>query len=100
MAFINCRSNGGCIHFYPTTFFHTKAALPYAFYLIKNKSVEAEGKVKLRLIYSYAAHPLKRFSKLVASVLSIFLKENKTGLHSICIPWKKLSHGFEMYKLM
>ena len=47
---------------------------PYVYYLIKNKSCEQSGKLKVRTIYSYASHPCKTLCKLAGRALNQFLK--------------------------
>ena len=47
---------------------------PYVYYLIKNKSCEQSGQLKVRTIYSYASHPCKTLRKLAGRALNQFLK--------------------------
>lgn len=54
--------------------FKGKRAVPHAYYLIKNKSNESEGTLKLRIIYSYQKHPLSQLCKLIGRCLTLFLK--------------------------
>lgn len=81
-------------------------AAPHAYYLIKNKTDEYAGDIKLRTIYSYAKHPYKHCCKLIGRCLTLLIKSvvpavpcfEMLNMQSI-VPWcKSLGDGIRDFQ--
>ena len=55
--------------------FKLSTAIPYSYILVKNKSNLKTSEVKVRTIFSYSQHPLKKLSSLIGRCLTVFIKE-------------------------
>ena len=49
--------------------------VPCSFVFFKNKTCEWEGEWKMRLLFSYCTHPIKRYSSTMGWALTLLVKE-------------------------
>ena len=55
--------------------FNHKGCVPHAYLLIKNKANQLNGEIKVRTMYSYAKHPLRKLAKVIGRCLTMFIKQ-------------------------
>ena len=54
--------------------------IPSSFIFYKNKSAEGEGEWKMRLLFSYRTHPMKKYCSRMGRALTLLIKEASTTL--------------------